>query len=321
MRQDNLVFLENRLRKRYKHLKKWARKNKIFAYRLYNKDIPEFPLAVDLYENKEDAKTYVILTFYKQPADKTEDLEAMWIKDRVSICAKILDIPEENIFVKMRERKKALSQYEKIAEKEKTILVEEHDNLFKINLSNYIDTGLFLDHRNLRLIVKNEAKDKSVLNLFCYTASFSVHAASAGASLVDSVDLSNTYLEWAKENFLLNKLEGENFSFIKSDVIQFLKSCKKKYDLIILDPPTFSNSKSTTTILDINRDYEELIKRTYALLNPDGCLYFSSNSKSLKVELENFSFAKEMQEITKQTISEDFLGKRPHRSWKIVKTP
>ena len=177
---ENEIFLENRLIKRQKHLKKWARKNGIFAYRLYDKDIPEFPLCIDLFEDAFDQSRYSILTIYKHPEKLSKLLQKEWVDRIKRLVSKTLELSENNIFLKIRERKKELTQYEKIEEKEKIIFVKEHNNLFKINLSNYIDTGLFLDHRNLRQIVKNEAKDKDILNLFCYTASFSLHAASNG---------------------------------------------------------------------------------------------------------------------------------------------
>ena len=316
---ENEIFLENRLIKRQKHLKKWARKNGIFAYRLYDKDIPEFPLCIDLFEDAFDQSRYSILTIYKHPEKLSKLLQKEWVDRIKRLVSKTLELSENNIFLKIRERKKELTQYEKIEEKEKIIFVKEHNNLFKINLSNYIDTGLFLDHRNLRQIVKNEAKDKDILNLFCYTASFSLHAASNGAKSIDSVDLSNTYLEWAKENFSLNKIDTKNASFIKSDVFTFLKKCKKKYDIIILDPPTFSNSKSTPNVLDINRDYPSLIEASYNLLKPHGILYFSSNSKSLKFDKKLFSFAMNIKEISNLSIGEDFVGKKPHQAWKIIK--
>lgn len=316
---ENSIFLENRLTKRYKHLKKWARKNEIYSYRLYDKDIPEFPLCIDLYEDLQDNQSYCILTIYKHPQKLSKFLQESWANEIKNICKNILDIPIENMYLKIRERKKELSQYEKINDKEKIIIVKEFGNFFKINLSNYIDTGLFLDHRNLRFIIKNKANEKDILNLFCYTASFSLHAASNGAKSIDSVDLSNTYLEWAKENFLLNKIDNKAYRFIKTDVFSFLENCKKKYDIIILDPPTFSNSKSMKTFLDINRDYVKLIEDSYKLLKSNGILYFSSNNKTLKFDTSLFSFSKNIIEITKQTIGEDFLGKTPHKAWKITK--
>lgn len=319
MSLENSIFLENRLQKRYKHLKRWAKRNAVFSYRLYDKDIPEFPLCIDLYVDAFDESRYSIVTIYKHPEKLSKLLQKEWVKKIQAIVEKVLEIPENHIYVKIREKKKELSQYEKIDNTEKIIFVKEDECLFRINLSNYIDTGLFLDHRNLRKIIKNEAKDKDILNLFCYTASFSLHAASNGAKSIDSVDLSNTYLEWAKENFLLNKINIAQYCFIKSDVFSFLKKCKKKYDIIILDPPTFSNSKSTTTILDINRDYPFLIEASYKLLKVGGSLYFSSNSKSLKFDKNLFSFSSNIREITKHTIGEDFLGKKPHQSWKITK--
>ena len=196
-------------------------------------------------------------------------------------------------------------------------------------MNSYLDTGLFFDHRPLRAIVRESASEKTVLNLYCYTASFSVYAATGKAKSVTSVDLSNTYINWAKKNFALNGFSidqknekdennEEKYKFITADVLTFLKTDKETYDIIILDPPTFSNSKKTQTDLDINRDWSELVKLCCARLKNDGTLYFSTNSHRLKFDTsllpENFSAV----DISEKTIPEDFRNKKIHRCWKIA---
>ena len=199
--------------------------------------------------------------------------------------------------------------------------VVEQGNLFLVNLSNYLDTGLFFDHRPLRKVVQENAKDKSILNLFCYTASFSVYGAKGGAKKVTSVDLSNTYLTWAKKNFELNGLSSTNekYSFINGDVKLFLEKNKEKYDIIILDPPTFSNSKKTQNDLDINRDWPKFVELCLTSLNPDGILYFSTNSKKLRFDQNLLPQNVTVKDISEATIPEDFKNKKIHKCWEIRK--
>ena len=190
----------------------------------------------------------------------------------------------------------------------------ENSAIFYVDLSTYLDTGLFLDMRAARAMVKANAKGKRVLNLFCYTSSFSVAAALGGAASVQSVDLSNTYLDWSRKNFSLNGLDAASFEWTKADVAAFLETCKNKYDLIVLDPPTFSASKSAKNSLDINRDWAKLCAACLRLLDKDGDLYFSTNSRQFKFD-QNLLPEARSQEITEQTIDLDFKTKKSHRMW------
>ena len=307
----------NRLTKRYKHLKKWAKREQINCFRLYDKDIPEIPLCVDIYTDIEGNK-YAVVFLYERPYEKDESEEKLWLSIMEQSIVEVLDIPEENIFTKVRKRQRD-GQYEKITRQEFIIVVEEFGSRFRINLASYLDSGLFFDHRPLRKIVKEQSAEKRVLNLFCYTGSFSVHAANGGAKVVDSVDLSKTYLSWVAKNFELNPSTQETrHHIVNEDVLTFLKKTDKTWDLIILDPPTFSNSKKTETVLDINRDYADFIKFCLKRLSKNGTLYFSTNSRTLKFDENLFnSQAITIQDITNTTIPEDFRNTKIHRCWKI----
>ncbi|MBP3607210.1 MAG: class I SAM-dependent methyltransferase [Treponema sp.] len=363
--QYQAELFSNRLTKKYKSLKKWARKERISCYRLYDKDIPEIPLAADLYEflpneinekieamkflrdfesqlsqNNQSVildsknRTFLHLYLYERPYEKSEEEESIWLQAMAKAAANVLQIPENHVITKLRKKQKGLNQYEKI-ESNHTIegLTQECGQLFKLNLSDYLDTGLFLDHRPLRNHVRTSVSGKSVLNLFCYTGSFSVYAAEGKASRVESVDLSNTYISWAKENMLLNGFSDKNkYFYTRQDVIGFLnqknaevpnQEGSNRFDVIILDPPTFSNSKATSNTLDINRDWKNLVCKCINILKPNGILYFSTNSKRLVFEENELSklIANDkkitVSDISDFSIPEDFKGSKIHRCWKI----
>lgn len=376
-------LFSNRLKKKYKELRKWARKNRISCYRLYDRDIPEIPVSLDLYEflptsvstpmecarflSEQNAKfsandlsieadiksrTFAILYLYERPYEKDETEEDAWLEAMASAAADVLGISTSHIIKKQRKRQDHKeSQYEKTDENQTNYELQEAGNLtqecgqiFKIDLSSYLDTGLFFDHRPLRSTVRESCSNKSVLNLFCYTGSFSVYAAQGNAKRVESVDLSNTYLDWAKENMQNNGFDDKKkYVFTRADCMRFLqekavaqkailagtadsetKSKAQTYDLIILDPPTFSNSKNTTNILDINKDWPQLVKDCLNILNPDGTLYFSTNSERLKFDVTQLppvtiSGAKiECKDVTSETIPNDYAGSKPHRCWKFT---
>lgn len=359
-------IFSNRLAKKYKLLRKWARKERITCYRLYDRDIPEIPLAVDLYEflpagmdskiecakflaeeaarisaNDQSAvaekseRQFVHLYLYERPYEKSDSDEAIWLSEMQKAISLTIGIPENHVIQKTRKKQKGENQYEKI-ESERTVesFVQEYGQLFKVNLSDYVDTGLFFDHRPIRKHIREICSGKSVLNLFCYTGSFSVYAAEGKAARIESVDLSNTYLDWARFNFALNDFDPESkkFVFTRADVTGFLNQKlaevpntekSNRYDIIILDPPTFSNSKATRNTLDINRDWSELVKKCLNLLNPNGILYFSTNSHRLKFDetlLPKFSpygSPLKITDMTQKSLPEDFKGSKAHRLWKI----
>ena len=340
------IDFANRLSKRYKHLRKWAKRTDIHAFRLYDKDIPEIPLAVDVYQEfqaeqgEDNTGFYAHIALYERPYEKDQKQEEQWIDTMAEAVRTVLDIPKKNIFIKQRKKQRGeTSQYEKFAASKHCITVEEQGLKFIVNLSDYLDTGLFFDHRPLRLAVKNECRGKHVLNLFCYTGAFSVYAAKGGAASVDSVDLSHTYLEWAKKNFSINNIDisqiadcggktVDKYRFIQEDAVKFIKSAANadtskalrcRWDIIILDPPTFSNSKRLKDVFDINRDWPELVNAALKTLNPGGVIYFSTNSAKLKMNEALVSGI--VTDITDSTIPEDFRNKRIHRCWKIQNFP
>ena len=326
-------LLQNRLTKRFQHLKKWARRSDIGCYRLYDKDIPEIPLAIDIFFIQEspsasEAETYLRIYLYQRPYEKDEQEETQWLEAMIQAAAQVVGVSQDKVVAKTRMRQRGSDQYEKQETQDSiTGIVQEQGHKFFVNLSNYLDTGLFMDHRPLRKIVEQEAQGKAVLNLFCYTASFSVYAAAGGASRVDSVDLSNTYLAWGEKNFSLNGFtDTEKYRFTRSDVAQFLKDSRDSWDIIVLDPPTFSNSKKTKDTLDINRDWPKLVNAAIQHLNPGGTLYFSTNSRQLHFDegllkpptKENDGAQLAVKDITAATIPEDFRNQKIHRCLKIT---
>lgn len=323
-------MFQNRLTKQYKHLSKWARRTSTSSYRLYDKDIPEIPLSVDLYTERESSRQFLYICLYERPYEKDDAEEELWLTAMKLAAAESLSIPEKDIFIKTRKKLKGrVFQYEKTLTKPERFIIDEGGLGFYINLESYLDTGLFLDHRPSRLAIGSQAHNKSLLNLFCYTGSFSVHACAAGASSTTSVDLSNTYLSWAKDNFTLNDFKTspikknigtDKNELIKADVFNFLNEAKvsnKKWDIIILDPPTFSNSKDTPHVLDINRDWPVLCASCLLLLAPQGILYFSTNSQKLIFDSSRIKspVAYTVQDTSYSSIPEDFKNKKVHRMW------
>jgi len=324
-------LLYNRLTKRRKHLGKWARRTGTSAFRLYDRDIPEIPLVLDLYRNNASGGSptgdAVSGAIYKRPYEKEAHEEAAWLLAMKASASQALNIPEDCIFLKerrrIRSRQESGGQYGKMSGQNFYMDVSERDLLFRVNLSDYLDTGLFLDARKKRAIIRAEAEGKRFLNLFSYTCSLSTAAAKGGASQVDSVDLSKTYLDWGKINFALNGLhERDGFNFIRSDVSQFLTYADGKglrWDIIILDPPSFSNSKRMRGNLDIKRDYQDLIGRCLSLLSPGGTLWFSSNARGFGLESTDFP-GYSLKDMGPSLVDEDFRGKRVPMCYKFVKT-
>lgn len=309
-------YLENRLKKRDRHLRKWARRESVECYRVYDRDIPEIPLAVDRYG------PYALVSLYERPYEKPEAEEWAWLDRMCRVVSRVLEVPEEHIFRKVRRRQRGSGQYERVSEEGRTAVVQEGGLRFLVNLSDYLDTGLFLDHRITRSRVRDEARDRRVLNLFCYTGSFSVYAAAGGAASVDSVDLSKTYLAWAGRNLDLNGFRGGSYSLHHEDALEFLSSARsggRRWDLAILDPPTFSNSKRMSGSLDINRDWIDLVSLCLEVLSPGGILYFSTNSRSFRFDETRFPGIS-LRDLTKPTTPPDFEDARPHRCWRLERS-
>ena len=304
----------NRLLKRARHLRKWPAKRGITCFRLYERDIPEIPLIIDRYED------CLHISEYERPNDHTAAEHLDWLDMLANTAAKTLEIDRANVFTKFRGRQRGKSQHERIAEESEIRVVNEGGLKFEVNLSDYTDTGLFLDHRQTRSMVRDLARDKHVLNLFGYTGSFTVYAADGGAKDSLTVDLSYNYLEWAERNLRLNGFSTTKHKLKRADVMKFMNEHEPAhpYDIIVLDPPTFSNSKSTDNVWDVQRQHVELLNLAIERLAPDGVIFFSTNFRRFKLaedELVNAS----VREISKQTVPEDFRNQRIHRCWRITK--
>ena len=301
----------NRLKKNLKHLGKWAKKNSIKCYRVYDADIPEYAVAIDCYDQ------WVHVQEYAPPRNIDEIKAKQRLAEVIAGIKEIMGVPEENIFLKVREKQKGKSQYEKLASSEIFHTVNEQNCQFLVNFNDYLDTGLFLDHRNTRKLIQEMALEKSFLNLFAYTGSASVHAAIGQAKTTTTVDLSNTYLDWAKKNFLLNKLDLDQHEIIRADCLEWLRTTKKKYDLIFLDPPSFSNSKKMDRSFDVQRDHVKLLDLTMEHLEKDGLLIFSNNRRKFKMD-SIISGQYLIKNITQQSIPNDFTrNSHIHNCWKI----
>lgn len=295
-------MFHNRLRKVARHRRKWARRAGVACYRLYDRDIPEVPLVVDWYAGR-------LHVADAARGGALPDLDAFLVA-----AGEALGVVEDAIFCKRRERQRGSAQYSRFAREGAVFEVPEGGHRFQVNLSDYLDTGLFLDHRRTRARVQSEAAGKRVLNLFAYTGSFTVYAAAGGATQTVTVDLSTTYLDWAAANLRLNGLEGPTHQLIRADVLQWLRAARlerPRYDLIVLDPPTFSNSKRMRDTFDVRRDHARLIADTRALLAPGGALYFSTNARRFRLDA-----AVAAEEVT--DIPPDFERSRPHRCWRIA---
>lgn len=309
----DIEMFANRLAKMYKHITKWAKRKGISCYRIYDHDIPQFPFAIDRYED------CIYISEYETGYYMDDEEREIWFNRCLTVIALQTDTTIERIFYKTRKQQKGKTQYEKRGEEHFEMTAQENGLKFKINLSDYLDTGLFLDHRPLREIVRATAKGKNVLNLFAYTGSFSVYAAAGDAALVVTIDLSATYLNWAVDNLELNRLYNrEHHFFVQDDVKEWLQNppSHARFDIIIMDPPTFSNSKRMRDVLDIQRDHVELINQAVALLNPGGTLYFSTNFRRFKMDREAINASK-ITDITTRSIPDDFRDKKIHYCFQI----
>lgn len=311
-----LQMFENRLTKVYKHKNKLARRQHTTCYRVYDHDLPEFPFSIELYEDK------VYVAEYLRRHGMTDEEHETWLDTCIELIGRLLEVSTENIYVRQRKRMshRGQDQYEKIGLEKEFFTVKEQDLSFKVNLTDYLDTGLFLDHRITRKMVMEQSEGKHVLNLFCYTGSFSVYAAAGKAASVTSVDLSKTYLSWAEDNFALNNLKNEKaYRFIHADVKQYLKTLQPgQFDLVVMDPPTFSNSKRMKDFLDIQRDHVELINDVMRAMTPGGTLYFSTNFTKFELDAEQLHVT-DWKDITKATTPFDFEGKLKRWCYRITK--
>ena len=309
-------MLANRLRKKQKQLSKWTRKNNLQAFRLYEKDIPEYPVIVDCYGE------YAIVWIYTRTKDETDEEIQAFEEDVIENISQGLALDHEHIVLKKQRRQSG--QQSKNYKTNKTIVVEEQGLKYEINLYDYLDVGLFLDHRNTRQMVRELAHGRKVLNLFAYTASFTCNAIEGGAFETDTVDLSNTYNKWAERNFELNDfVVNDQHQILKYDCLEFLKlaqSSRYKYSLIICDPPSFSNSKNRgKTDFSVVDDQVELITRCLSLLSTNGILIFSTNYRNYELNESLYSEKATITNITNQTLPHEFRNRKIHQCWEFIK--
>ncbi len=310
----------NRLKKNLRKMAKWAKQKNISCYRLYDADLPEYAVAIDIYQTD---KLWVNVQEYEAPKSIAAHKANQRLAGILAEIPEVLNIDKSQVFLKIRRKQKSTNQYEKQDNKANFHLIEENNCKFWVNFEDYLDTGLFLDHRPLRYRVQQEANNKTFLNLFAYTGTATVHAAVGGAKSTTTVDMSNTYLDWAKKNFDANKLTG-NHQIIRADCSIWLEQAVKQspithYDLIFLDPPTFSNSKRMEVAFDIQADHVALISNALTLLSASGTLYFSTNFKRFKLDESAFSKAN-IENISASTIGDDFSrNPKIHYCWKIQK--
>jgi len=309
-------MFENRLRKNLKHLAKWVRKNNITCYRIYDADLPDYALAIDLYDDQVHVQEYA-------PPKQIDAQKAVErLKEAMQIIPDVLEVPPANVALKVRQKQRGLNQYEAQAAQNQRFEVQENGLKFWVNLKDYLDTGLFLDHRDTRHMLMTRSAGKDFLNLFSYTSSASVYAAAGNAKSTTSVDMSNTYLNWSRDNMLLNGFDGEQHQFIRANCLEWLQAAQQepqRYDLIFLDPPTFSNSSRMEGVFDIQRDHPSLIRMAGQLLRENGQLVFSTNRRDFKMVDEKFDGLR-LTDISPQTIPRDFERNRKiHYCWLIEK--
>ncbi|MGY6274137.1 bifunctional 23S rRNA (guanine(2069)-N(7))-methyltransferase RlmK/23S rRNA (guanine(2445)-N(2))-methyltransferase RlmL [Methylomonas sp. MgM2] len=310
----------NRLRKNLKKLSKWAKQSGVHCYRLYDADLPEYAVAVDVYQGE---KLWVNVQEYESPKTIDPAKANQRLAGVMAEIPKILQIPADQVFLKIRRKQKSTDQYEKLGEQGHFHVVDEGGCKFWVNFEDYLDTGLFLDHRPIRLTLQQQAKGKRFLNLFAYTGSATVHAVIGGAIASVTVDMSNTYLDWAKRNFDLNGIRGDH-QLVRANCVQWLAEQaaakqKPQFDLIFLDPPTFSNSKKMDEAFDVQNDHVQLLKNATALLAPDGVLYFSTNFRRFKMDTDALQHLN-IEDISAATIPEDFArDPKIHYCWRITR--
>jgi 23S rRNA (cytosine1962-C5)-methyltransferase len=308
--------LANRLRKNARHFGKWARRRGIQAYRVYDRDIPEFAFALDVYGARAHLQEYDRALRDERPEDDG------WLLAARDSAAEALNMAPADVTLKRRTKRHGREQHEKTGAAGEDFVVEEGGHRFIVNLQAYLDTGLFLDHRTTRMLVQSEARGRRVLNLFCYTGSFTVYAVAGGAVSSLSVDLSNTYLDWARRNLALNGVDSMRHRLERADVLSWLADASsrgaQRFDLIVLDPPSFSASKAMRGTLDVQRDHLGLLNHCAQLLAPGGVLYFSTNLRSFRFD-PAAACGLHGEEITARTIPEDFRNRRIHRCWRFLR--
>lgn len=308
----------NRVHKTFQHRARWARRRDLGAFRFYDRDLPEFPVSLDAYV---PADATLGLRVHLQEFDtgwmQTGAEHAAWLAAVRGAIGAVIPVQPRHIVFTVRPRRRANAQHTKTGRTGEEFQIIEQGLRFWINLGAYLDTGLFLDHRAIRAMVRSRAAGRRVLNLFGYTGSFSVYAAAGGAERVVTVDLSHTYLAWAERNLVANGIDPARHPLVRADVLRWLPQvldAGERYDLIVLDPPAFSNSKAMHAVLDVQRDHGMLIESCLALLAPGGELFFSTNLRSFRLDSRFTSVA---EDLARETHAEDFRDARVHHAYRF----
>lgn len=310
--EDKSSPLKNCIRNNYRHIVKWAKRTETNCFRIYDRDIKEYPLAIDYYAGRFCVHYF---SFAQDDYEPREDLKEAAEQALFSL----FKASPGSIYSRTRIKRDKTEQYEKAGHAKEFFPVLEYGVKFWVNLIDYLDTGLFLDHREIRRYVASIAKGKRVLNLFAYTCSFSVHAAVAGAVFTKSVDMSNTYTAWGEDNFRLNDVPLDQHPVVRADCLKFLESEKELYDIIIIDPPTLSRSKKMDRMFDIQEDYIFLIEKALPLLDRDGVIFFSTNSRKFELEPAKLPPC-QILDVTKKTLPIDFRDPKIHQCWRLKRS-
>ncbi len=315
-RGEGAQGLANRLAKNLKGLRRWREAGNISCYRLYDADLPDYAVAVDVYEGE---RRWLVVQEYAAPASVEPERARRRLREALGVIPEVLEVPETQVFFRVRSQQKGRSQYERLGEAGRFHEVSEGGHRFLVNFEDYLDTGLFLDHRDTRRLIGELAAGRRFLNLFAYTGTASVYAARGGATSTTTVDMSRTYLDWAARNLELNGIRGPAHELIQADCLDWLPQMRGRrvFDLIFLDPPTFSASKRMEGTLDIQRDHVDLIRDAAVLLVPDGLLLFSNNLRRFRMDREALP-GLEITDISAETLPRDFArNPRIHNCWRI----
>ncbi len=304
----------NRLKKNIGKIGKWAKREDLDCYRIYDADLPEYNVAIDVYQDQ------LVIQEYAAPKNIPEEKAKRRLTDIIRAAIQVTGTNANNVVLKVRQKQKGTSQYQKFGQQSQTMEVSEYGVKLIVNLHDYLDTGLFLDHKITRRKLGEMAQGKDFLNLFAYTGSGTVHAACGGAKSTTTVDMSNTYLEWAKDNMKLNGQVGRQHQFIQADCLQWLEQASGQYDLIFIDPPTFSNSKRMEQSFDVQRDHIQLMKNLKRILREGGTIVFSNNKRHFKMDMEELdNLGLEAKNISAQTLPLDFeRNKHIHNCWIVT---
>jgi 23S rRNA (cytosine1962-C5)-methyltransferase len=312
---ENSSSLANRLRKNFRHFRRWADRQGLTAFRVYDLDLPEYPCSIDWYEGR------VHLIEYPRTSSLLRGTTSKAREETLRAICQALQVDRPRIYAKQHRRKVwGRQQYQATGREGECFTISEQGLKFWVNLASHLDTGLFLDHRRTRARIRAEAAGKRFLNLFSYTGSFTVYAAAGGAQSTTSVDLSRRYLDWTARNLLLNHLERGFHEQVRADASAWLQSAGergRRYDLIVLDPPPFSSSKSMQRSFNVQRDHVRLLDRGLALLAPGGSLYFSTSFQAFEPQWQ-FASSVSVEELTPASIPEDFRRKQVHRCWRMT---